>query len=449
MNQAFQTEWEKFITKIKVIILAIIILIGCIGNTLNLIVFGKKSLKKITAFRFLFFLSAFDILVLTIGAVEILMRNAFEFELRLYSTLTCKIHTFATYTVTHMSSTLLMTVSVKRAIKMIKMKIFQAKKHSSRKNIRESKFYEKQALDRLKNCDDMKLIKKINSKKTFKKEIVVQFNPKSTFKIKFQSPLRALHQTSGALNRKHEETSSILSKRNKKKNIFRKISDKMTVDLQVLIIFVIIASLNFHYILFIDLTETIKPNALSFFHLLLQNGTMTYTFEKTDTFLGAFFNLNSIYAERKCFAGAGTKYEFFLQEIWFWVDLSIYSLLPFIVMTISSIIIIIKFKKMNRSYFEFISNPRYQFNRRNYLKKIKKNRQICLMLLNSDFFFFISNLQYWVGFFMFRYKSSQNEFFQNYYSFSYVLLYSHNAFEFLIFSFSSEKYRKELYSIFF
>ena len=103
---------------------------------------------------------------------------------------------------------------------------------------------------------------------------------------------------------------------------------------------------------------------------------------------------------------------------------------------------------MNRSYNEFISNPIYYYNKRNYLKKTKKNRQICMMLLNSNFFFFISNLQYRVVFFMLSYKSSQSEFFQNFYSFSYIFLYFW-IFVIMLLNFwflVSEKYRKELYS---
>ncbi len=44
------------------------------GNTLNLIVFGKKAMRKISTFRFLFYLSASDLLVLTIGATDVLVR---------------------------------------------------------------------------------------------------------------------------------------------------------------------------------------------------------------------------------------------------------------------------------------------------------------------------------------------------------------------------------------
>ena len=90
------------------------------GNTLNLIVFGKKAMRKISTFRFLFYLSASDLLVLLVGATgifilssflilkfnlnllyisnkDVLINNIFQFEIRTYSNALCKFHTFTTY----------------------------------------------------------------------------------------------------------------------------------------------------------------------------------------------------------------------------------------------------------------------------------------------------------------------------------------------------------------
>jgi hypothetical protein len=130
--------------------------------------------------------------------------------------------------------------------------------------------------------------------------------------------------------------------------------------------------------------------------------------------------------------------------------LSIYSLIPFAVITITSLIIIVKFKRMNQNYYEFVSSPNHFYNKSNYLRKIRKNRQTSLMLLNSNIYFFVSNLQYWICFFVFSNQHGQNsELHKNYNSFSHIFLYTNNAFEFLIFSFSSQQHRKELYSLFF
>ena len=51
-----------------------------------------------------------------------LTRNVFEFEIRIYSNFWCKFHTYFTYTITHMSSILLVIISIHRATKMAKIK---------------------------------------------------------------------------------------------------------------------------------------------------------------------------------------------------------------------------------------------------------------------------------------------------------------------------------------
>jgi len=62
-----------------------------------MIVFGKKAMRKISTFRFLFYLSLSDLLVLLVGATDVLINNIFQFEIRTYSNSLCKLHTFTTY----------------------------------------------------------------------------------------------------------------------------------------------------------------------------------------------------------------------------------------------------------------------------------------------------------------------------------------------------------------
>ena len=99
---------------------------------------------------------------------------------------------------------------------------------------------------------------------------------------------------------------------------------------------------------------------------------------------------------QKCFAQSGSLYEKFLLNTWFWLDLSAYSLIPATGMIICSIIIMLRMKKINKSYLQLLTDQNYQFNRRNYLKKIRKNRQIMLMLLNSNVYFIFTMVQFWI-----------------------------------------------------
>ena len=127
--QIFIRKYQSMIGNAKVILLIVIITIGLIGNTFNLIVFGRRNMRQVSTFRFLFYLSAVDFLVIATGATHLLIRQLFNFDFRVYSNLVCKFHTFLTYVTSHASSIILMSVSIDRAIK---VKSLLRKKTTSR-----------------------------------------------------------------------------------------------------------------------------------------------------------------------------------------------------------------------------------------------------------------------------------------------------------------------------
>ena len=208
----------------------------------------------------------------------------------------------------------------------------------------------------------------------------------------------------------------------------------ISVDMVVVFIFILIAILNGHYLLFLKLySQTFEHfNFLS--DLLLDN---------------LIENEEPLVMVKKCLAEPGTEYETFLQHYWFWIDMSVYSIIPFVIMCICSLIIMIEFRRVNTNYFQLVANKGHGLNRNNFLRKIKKNRQICLMLFNSNFYFLFIMLQYWICFFLFKNNDGKDEVLNQLQSFVYIFLYTNNAFEFLIFGITSEKYRNELYQIIF
>ena len=78
--------------KILLALLIAVLFIGVLGNICNLIVFGKKKMRKWSTFRFLLYLSGSDLLVLLIAVTDILIKNTIEFEIRSYSIFSCKFH---------------------------------------------------------------------------------------------------------------------------------------------------------------------------------------------------------------------------------------------------------------------------------------------------------------------------------------------------------------------
>ena len=96
------------------ILFLIIIIIGVLSNIVNIIIFLRKNMYKMPTFRYLLYISIIDLLILSICATDSLVIHSFNFEIRLFSTYVCKIHVFLTYYLTHLSSIMLMIVSIER-----------------------------------------------------------------------------------------------------------------------------------------------------------------------------------------------------------------------------------------------------------------------------------------------------------------------------------------------
>ena len=96
--------------------LIIVIITGLFGNTLNMIIFSQKPMRKNSTFRYLFYLSVIDILVIIFCATETLLTHGFRIKVKEISTYTSKISTFMEYFLTHESSIVLMIVSIDRTL---------------------------------------------------------------------------------------------------------------------------------------------------------------------------------------------------------------------------------------------------------------------------------------------------------------------------------------------
>ena len=163
------------------------------------------------------------------------------------------------------------------------------------------------------------------------------------------------------------------------------------VDLVAIIIFVLIFALNFHYIYLLRLEITVDSliESRNFTNEEFIENELTESEPSSVNILrGVKSKLDDDFELKySCFAKRGSRYEIFLTTIWFWIDLTVYSLLPFITMTICSVIITLKIRKINKKYKEYLTNESYKTNKNIYLSKLKKNRQIYIMLLNKDLYF--------------------------------------------------------------
>ncbi|CAF0983977.1 unnamed protein product [Brachionus calyciflorus] len=90
--------------------------IGLIGNTICLIIFSQKNMRKYSTFVYLAFLSIVDLFVLTLGLGDIILISYLHYVIRNQSLIICRLLSFLIYASTHLSSFILASVSIDRAI---------------------------------------------------------------------------------------------------------------------------------------------------------------------------------------------------------------------------------------------------------------------------------------------------------------------------------------------
>lgn len=104
------------------IIIPVILLLGSIGNLISIYVFTRPSVKGLSTFKFLAYLSLIDQLYLLVGLSHILAIVFFGYDFRNYSNLVCSVHSFLTLYLSHLSSNILAAVGVFRCVTLTSLK---------------------------------------------------------------------------------------------------------------------------------------------------------------------------------------------------------------------------------------------------------------------------------------------------------------------------------------
>ena len=197
---------------------------------------------------------------------------------------------------------------------------------------------------------------------------------------------------------------------------------------------IFLLAINFHFILFLGIKS--KSNLKRSFGLNRSQ----------------FFEIESIEKplEYECSSEHDTWYKTFLDTIWFWLDMFIYFVVPFITMSITYSLIAFELRKINRNYGKFLDNSICnQHNKKNFSKKIQRNNKIIYILLGINSYFCLSILPFFL-FTIFKNNKwflsiRRNDFLQ---TFIEILFYSNNAFNIFFYGFSSKTYMNSLREIF-
>ena len=389
----------------------IILIIGTFGNLLNFYIFTRPVFrsKSLATFRFLAYLSIVDFFYLLIGLSHIVVINYFDYDFRNYSSFTCSMHSFLTLYLSHLSSNVLAGVSVFRCVTLTNLK-----------------------------------------------------------------PVKPLNPTVG----------NVINRRSNKPFYRRFLNAFGHADLFVACIMLTLFVFDSHYLLWMRLSyvENTTTNFTAiwddYFHhnihnnesrsalpinsLIMQqiNNTPANESEYVKTTLKIYHPSD---ADQKVYAQ-------FLRNLWIWIDLFLYSYIPFTVMICCTILIIYRLFKINENLktkneilrqnstvgvtscivdttgcSSFAADTRKSTSRSSLAKKTsRKNRQIYKLLLTLNIFFFVLVTPLVLANSLNLIKEN-NHLFRD---FVYTLAYLNHSLHFLFYGFSCEIYRTILIDIF-
>ena len=194
-----------------------------------------------------------------------------------------------------------------------------------------------------------------------------------------------------------------------------------------LIVIVFLFLMNFHFLLFLNIKEFPNINQVD------KNETSSHH-----------------HGHLECASELGTWYSNFMDKTWFWVDIFVYFVIPFLTMCITFSIIKFKLKSINRNYATILLDNTYNnYNKSIYLRKIKRNNKIIHFLLGTNTYFCLSI----VPFIFFSLFKSMNKYLSErdiyYVRFLVeILFYSNNALNIFFYGFTSKEFRKALKRVF-
>jgi hypothetical protein len=200
--------------------------------------------------------------------------------------------------------------------------------------------------------------------------------------------------------------------------------------------------LNSHFLIFLQIKESFNISEIKINEDTYHNDSSSSVSIETKS----NFSNEKIYDHFECAPELGTWYSKFMDNAWFWVDIFIYFFIPFFTMCITFSIIKFKLKTINRNYASMLLEREYvNYNKRIYLKNIKRNNKIIYVLFGINLYFCLSIVPFSI-FTLFKNITANLSLEESFYlkSFVEVLFYSNNALSIVFYGFTSKDFRKTL-----
>ncbi len=363
-------------------------IMGIIGNTLSIVIYGRKSMVKLFINKLYLVLSTIDLLVLVHLIVESSSILFYGVNLNSINAFSCKILTFLGYSLVHSRNLFSAAILVKQAC------LISVKKHES-------------------------------SNVTPGKTIYSMSNSLTQSVINRDYSLRRTNT--------HTQNNSITTKSNIKFNHF-----KFHFVLSCTLILPTV--LNFHFLLFFDLNLKLNPQ-IKTFHVIANQSMLINQFNAS-----LFsFNQNEQTIRYLCSPIPSDAYEYFSINYWYWLDILVTLAMPCAIKNVAFIYIFYYLKKLNRKYAHFLSNQEFKANHRIYYLRIKKNRSILLKVFVTNFYFILSVMPIYLLQFVEKIENIDVNLLKG---ILVILFYSNNVLSIFFNGFFSARFRKEFVRFF-
>nr|QVK45804.1 G protein-coupled receptor [Proales similis] len=213
---------------------------------------------------------------------------------------------------------------------------------------------------------------------------------------------------------------------------------KFSVNRIVFSMLAIIAAVNAHWLLFINLVDMEVPTQ----DIQLANASKIQFADSSSIASISYLNTsNSTTYERLygCWPSTDSPYLYFYENIWPWLDLALYAFVPFVIMLACSVIIIAKLCKSTRNMRRHRDNNQQMVRRRQ-----SRSVQITYLLITTNILFFllVSPIVVLNAMKLLNEESVLSEVI-------YLLAYSNHALNFIFYGITCEKYREKLMRILF
>ncbi|CAF3979408.1 unnamed protein product [Rotaria sordida] len=409
-----------------------LLVVGTFGNVLSFIIFSQGTLRKSSTFRYLALLSLMDLLVLYSGLLDLFLTIEYgiAFSLRNLNPITCRLHTFITYWSQHSSSWILSFISVDRAIATNCIQF--ARKFCTPRSA-DYIVASILVITALLNCHELAYLR---LQDTDPIDLITNSDEHTTL-----SPLRSSFSTQISFTLTDFEINNNNNNNNNSTDDDNRQQQKRNIE-SAFFLRSICNNAKWNFLCPRDkrdiTSSSSSPSSISnrFFYSSLATSIPNAT-----TNILRFDSSTTTLTVPQCAALKGSRYEYFWDHVWEWVDVCLYAIIPFTVMSIGTFLIVYRVYYQQRRVFRS-RRPGHHKQAGGATPNKAKSLFYLLFTLNLLYFILVSPVVF-VTTILFR-DPNEEVAYPRFKAIIYLMQYCNHSLNFIFYGITSPPYRRTL-----